>query len=326
VTAEPGRPSQPTATPAVTVLIAAYNAEPFLARAVESAARQTLPPHEILIVDDASSDGTRDLARALAERFPAVRLIAADVNGGPARARNLGFAAATGDWIAVLDADDAYEPTRLADLMALADDADILADNFVYYDPVEDAVSGPVAAETPAVQWIDRYAYVSHAQPYGEEIDWGLFKPIFRRAFLEAHGLRYPQDARHGEDFLLMMDALLSGGRFRLSRKAGYRYTHRRHGWSRTRVDYAGHADQSSALLEDPRVRSDERLKSLIRRRLVAVRRLHAHVTTVGLITEKRYAELLSASARDSMMRWAALQALGRLFDPRRRIRALRRA
>src|SRR3546814_2599529 len=91
-----------------------------LAAAMASAQRQTLADIEILVVDDASTDGTLAVAQRLAAGDLRVSVISGGRNRGPAGARNLGLAVAAGEWIALLDADDAFEPERLARLVPLA--------------------------------------------------------------------------------------------------------------------------------------------------------------------------------------------------------------
>jgi glycosyltransferase involved in cell wall biosynthesis len=93
----------------VSVIIPAYNAAAHIVRAIDSALKQTLPPIEILVIDDGSKDRTAEVVAALP---PPVRLIRKE-NGGPASARNLGASQARGDWLALLDADDWWFPDKL---------------------------------------------------------------------------------------------------------------------------------------------------------------------------------------------------------------------
>jgi glycosyltransferase involved in cell wall biosynthesis len=94
----------------ISVIIPAYNAERYIGKAIESCLSQTYAPHEIFVVDDASTDGTA----AVAESFPSpVRVIRMARNMGVSVARNLGVQASTGDWIAFLDADDWFFPEKL---------------------------------------------------------------------------------------------------------------------------------------------------------------------------------------------------------------------
>lgn len=93
----------------VALVIPAFNAERFLRRAVESALGQSCPPGEIIVVDDGSRDGTVALAESFGSPVRCIR----QANAGPAAARNRGIAEATAEWVAFLDADDAWYPSKL---------------------------------------------------------------------------------------------------------------------------------------------------------------------------------------------------------------------
>ena len=83
------------------------------------------------MVDDGSHDGTAAVVAAIAQKQPRVRLLRQQHNAGPAEARNLGIEEAGGEWIALLDADDAYLPGRLARLtLAGLSDVEIVSDTF----------------------------------------------------------------------------------------------------------------------------------------------------------------------------------------------------
>jgi glycosyltransferase involved in cell wall biosynthesis len=101
--------------PLVSALVAAYNAEPFVAEAVESALAQDWPADrlEIVVVDDGSTDGTAPVVEAIAAAHPGrIRLIR-QANAGACGATNTAFAAARGELIALLDADDAWPAGKL---------------------------------------------------------------------------------------------------------------------------------------------------------------------------------------------------------------------
>ncbi len=101
--------------PRVSVIIPAYNAEKWLGRTLESVLAQTYAPHEILVVDDGSKDGTAQLAESFGPRITCIR----QVNAGAAAAENHALRRMTGDWMALLDADDYWEPYRLEAGVAL---------------------------------------------------------------------------------------------------------------------------------------------------------------------------------------------------------------
>jgi glycosyltransferase involved in cell wall biosynthesis len=96
----------------ISVIIPVYNCDRYLAEAIQSVLGQTYPVHEILVVDD----GSTDQSTAIARQFPQVKLLT-QPNQGDATARNLGINYATGDFIAFLDADDRWRPHKLAQQM-----------------------------------------------------------------------------------------------------------------------------------------------------------------------------------------------------------------
>jgi GT2 family glycosyltransferase len=106
----------------VSVITPVRDGAAFLGEAIASVQAQTVGDWEMLIVDDGSHDGSAELAAEAARADPRIRLMAAAARRGAAAARNLGLAAARGDVVALLDADDVYEPDKLAvDLAAMAD-------------------------------------------------------------------------------------------------------------------------------------------------------------------------------------------------------------
>ena len=98
----------------VSVIIPCYRCSETVERALNSALNETLPAAEILLVDDASGDGSLDLLYHLEKvHAPRVKVISLAENGGPGPARNAGWEAATQPWLAFLDADDAWHPRKL---------------------------------------------------------------------------------------------------------------------------------------------------------------------------------------------------------------------
>ena len=98
----------------VSVVIPCYRCSLTIRRALASIAQQSLKPAEVILVDDASGDGTLAVLKELASSYPNwMRLIALETNRGAASARNEGWAAASQPFIAFLDADDTWHREKI---------------------------------------------------------------------------------------------------------------------------------------------------------------------------------------------------------------------
>ncbi|MBA4010568.1 MAG: hypothetical protein C0481_01755 [Phenylobacterium sp.] len=108
----------------VSVITPFLNAEAYLEQAIASVQAQTFGDWELLLVDDGSSDASPQMAAAAAAADPRIRVVAPDpARRGAAAARNRGMDAARGRFIAFLDADDLFEPTKLAFELAMLERA-----------------------------------------------------------------------------------------------------------------------------------------------------------------------------------------------------------
>ncbi|MFN4185896.1 MAG: glycosyltransferase family 2 protein [Hyphomonas sp.] len=229
------------AAPKVSIVMPAYKAADFIGLAIASVRAQTLQDWELIIVDDCSPDDTAAVAMAAAEGDPRIKLIRAEQNGGVARARNLGNAHAAGAWIAVLDSDDAFEPTRIERLVSSAEKAglDLIADDMLLV-PFEN-LSGEgapyLAREAGTLKAVDLPDWLEGNRAGIRTPMLGYLKPVARRDFLVRHGIAYVPELRVAEDCWFVADLLAAGARFALHPAPLYRYAIRPASLSRTRGD-----------------------------------------------------------------------------------------
>ena len=111
-------PSGGPDAPRLSILVPTWNAATTVERALDSVLAEREIALEVVVVDDASTDGTADLVAAIAERDPRIVLLRLPANGGVSNARNRGLELVRGEWLAFLDADDLLLPGALDALMA----------------------------------------------------------------------------------------------------------------------------------------------------------------------------------------------------------------
>lgn len=188
--------------PLVSIVIPAYNAERFLAEAIESALAQTYSPLETIVVDDGSSDRSAEIAHG----FGGVTAIVQE-NGGPSAARNRGFAESRGAIVAFHDSDDEMAPDKLevqvGHLLANPSVGCVLAEQEVTVEP---------GAELPFWHEGSRVPTVMPPRP-PEFADEPMVHPmtmVVRRETFEAVG-GFDEAMRPAEDFDWMLRASEAG-------------------------------------------------------------------------------------------------------------------
>jgi succinoglycan biosynthesis protein ExoO len=211
----------------VSVVIAAYNAAEFVERAVLSALAQRGVTLEVIVVDDGSCDDTVEIVRGIDDLRLGV--IVMPKNGGAAAARNAGFKAAVGEWIAVLDSDDVLAEGRLARCVgtARARGADMVVDNMLVDrggdDEDMEVMFEPARFE--ALEQMDLAVFAGERLSRGARWTLGYLKPVFSTAFLREHALSYDEDLAVGEDYMLVADALAHGAVCAVEPSEGYVYS-----------------------------------------------------------------------------------------------------
>lgn len=213
--------------PDVSVVIPCYNAQAYVRRAVASAlAQQGAGTIEVVLVDDCSTDGTDRLIQELAAADVRITAHHNAHNLGPGGTRNAAIAAARGAWVALLDADDAFAPGRLARLLKIAQEsgASVVADLPILYDLVAESVAPTQYTTTGGWRLLTTAELLEPDPACG--FDFGLMKPMFHRSLAEQGLWRY-SDLRHGEDFALYLDLLVKGKAIAFLHEAHYIFSTR---------------------------------------------------------------------------------------------------
>ena len=222
--------------PSVSVVIPCYNYGRYLADAVTSVRGQPAVETQVIIVDDASPDGSAEVAAGLAAADPGVTLIRHEVNQGHIATFNEGLAAAEGDYVVLLSADDLLTPGALARACALMEAHPGVG--FVYGHPLEFNDVPPPSVDTvrswsvwSGREWFSRRCQAARNCIFSPEV-------VMRTSVLRAIG-DYNAELPHSADFELWLRAAVAAdvGRVNGPSQAYYRI----HDQSMQRTVHAGH-------------------------------------------------------------------------------------
>lgn len=302
-------------TPDVSFVIAAYNAEDSLARAIESALAQGGVSMEVIVVDDCSIDRTRVIAENYGD--PRVKTVALPKNGGPGAARNAGLDVAIGRWVAVLDSDDALRPDRLSRMISRAEkaEAQVVVDNLdVVREDVSDIYTMFPEELLARKQEISLADFIGSNVIFRSEHNFGYMKPVFERSFLESHKLRFDETLKIGEDYIFLASALAQGAKCVVEPMAGYVYYIRQGSISRVleirHVDAMMSADQRFLASHE----LDAEASAAQRRRTKSLRDARSFLGLVASIKSKSVVGILkNAFANPRAVRHLSMPVVARL-------------
>lgn len=238
--------------PLVSIVVPAYNAAATIERLIVSLLRQTEPRLEVIVVDDRSSDGTAERVASIADER--VRLVRMVENRGACAARNRGMEEARGAWIGFVDADDWCGPRRFERLLTAGDEAgvEMVADNLYWTsssvpypadggmyrdeDGIERKLVPLFSSEMQRTmpRLLGGAEFILGNRPGAHNLNLGLIKPMFRRAFLLQSGVRWDEQVKCGQDTVFYTESFAAGGRLLVLPEAGYYYVRNESGISKS--------------------------------------------------------------------------------------------
>lgn len=210
-------------TPSISVVMAAYNAERTIGSAVRSILGQRDVRVELIVCDDCSTDGTRDVIRSFDDSR--VRLLENTSNVGPGPSRDRAIALASTPWIAMVDADDAIEPERLSKLISAGETSDcqvVFDDTLLCHDTPGGMVAWKALHGPAGFGGRERSSGHVKIEDYVVS-DRLLIHPVIRVDVIREHGIRHGT-RRFAEDAEFYLRLAMAGARFCYFPRPLYRY------------------------------------------------------------------------------------------------------
>jgi succinoglycan biosynthesis protein ExoO len=214
----------------VSVIIAAYNAEDYLAKSIESVLSQEGIALEVVLVDDGSTDNTLEIMKRFATKDSRVNIVQNCENIGLSAARNQGMRVACGEWVTPLDADDWYGEGRLARLLEAGrrHGVEMVAD-----DQFLSSAGGHKKTRTLLSRRfrgletiISTAEFIKETRVSPFKMSMGYIKPLIRRDFMLEHSLGYNENLQQFVDWELWMRCLLDDARLLVIGIPGYYYVY----------------------------------------------------------------------------------------------------
>ncbi|MDF2944229.1 MAG: hypothetical protein K0S01_3087 [Herbinix sp.] len=187
----------------VTVIMPVYNAEKYLKIAIDSILNQTYSNFELLLIDDASTDGSADIIKQYDDER--IRLVRNKVNMGISGTRNKGLELCSTEYIALLDNDDIATPTRLEKEVQYLDenrDVDVVAGQYWKIDENGELTNKHTIIRTNP-KYIKAYLMLGNTISNGTA--------MFRKSFINKFGIRYQNNYYGAEDYKFWVECSLHG-------------------------------------------------------------------------------------------------------------------
>ncbi|GEM_PF-4416934 len=195
----------------VSVIIPIYNAAEYLASALDTVLAQSLREIEVICINDASTDASRDIVLAKQKTDSRICLLEIESNAGPCVARNMGLAKASGKYVSFLDADDFFEPNMLEVLYDLAerDSLEMAVGGYDLYRNRSGSYSPAVPGDEEK-QFVPGEVTSKSKKPHVifQLTDGYVWNKLFLRSFLSEKGITFDENTRLFEDVVFTFSVM----------------------------------------------------------------------------------------------------------------------
>lgn len=215
--------------PILSIILPVYNGEAFVERAIRSVLDQELADWELIVVNDGSTDRSEEII----QKFCALDVRIAGIsqeNKGLSAARNAGYCKAAGKYIVFLDVDDYVEPNYYSGLVASTEKSGA---DFVVSGYTRDFVHSGGTTQLHPVRFENQLLSCSHdkvqlhkscAQTYFYNVYIHVWNKIYRRDFLQNHGIMFDESIRYAEDVPYNIECLMHAKNIQFLSLTGYHY------------------------------------------------------------------------------------------------------
>lgn len=235
----------------ISFIIPAYNVEEYIEQCINSIISQFTCGYEIILVDDGSTDNTTVMCDILAKKHSAVKVIHKE-NGGHSSARNCGLNTAIGKYVAFIDSDDFIELHSLKHIIEWVENNDedvCILNSYKYFSD----------GSTKLIDVMPKREKVKGTTPdkaldlitSGEKFPGSACGKLFKRSFLKANNLEFPENILHGEDLRFMVKVFAFAKSFDILDIDFYYYRQGREGSVTTNVDKQKMFDDISGFVVD---------------------------------------------------------------------------
>lgn len=211
--------------PTISIIVPVYNTAPYLKRALDSIRRQSMKHYEVILINDGSTDSSRDILLSYCRKDARFRLIDQE-NSGVSAARNAGLHAARGEYVAFLDSDDFLAPFYLQRLYraAVEFDADVVCCGFYRYYEEDGRVVPTTIRKIPPGVYASRN--ILKKMILDLRVRFYLWDKLWRRSLFTQHDITFPNMCF--EDAAVAVPLLYFSNKVAVVPYRGYYYTQRK--------------------------------------------------------------------------------------------------
>lgn len=204
----------------VSVIVPVFNGEKFIEKCVQSVLCQTFTNLQIIVVDDGSTDQTFSILEKLSYRDSRLQLLHQE-NGGVSRARNSGLAAATGEWVLFVDADDMILNDYCETMVRAASNMNV---DVLIARPHQSGEDDCIKLDEKKKLIEACLSYDERRFSYNIDAPWGK---LFRLSVVQDNNIRFPEELTRSEDAYFCMDCYRCAQEIGLLNQFGYVHTER---------------------------------------------------------------------------------------------------